>query len=369
MKSLDAHVTNLARFPIKQRNILIDSMFYDTGSLDADDQAKLNPLVDREGSIIVVSPRAQGQPIRHYKSALRFMNKEGDRIQGLAIAGVGSSVLGTAALARNVADHYGFDVAGLVTGYGMADVITEAMGGWFFYGYADRFRHTVEWAAENVSVSPRRLGVTLSQEVLALAARKGGAPAGTPAEARSVPSLDFGFIPPSSADSATLKDLLLAAPASLKLVVGHSKGCLLTSFALWHLVDEMEDDAHPFYDTLTVVTLGAVVAIPRQFKRRHQFLGELDWFGGMNSVLDLPHTRVPNAWHHLNTATPLCMSVRDVLRHVPALMTPDSTGAGVRALEAMPIPAAHVPATPRSATAGRPGRTWGKRQWDTADIL
>jgi len=39
---------------------------------------------------------------------LRFMSNEGDRI---ALAGVGSSGLGTAALARNI--------AGIVTGYGI----------------------------------------------------------------------------------------------------------------------------------------------------------------------------------------------------------------------------------------------------------
>jgi hypothetical protein len=100
-------------------------------------QAGLSPFIDREGSIIVVSPSNSGRSIRHYKNALRFMMKEGDTVSAIAVAGVGSSVLGTAALARNVADKYGFDVAGVVSGYGFTDLITESIGGWFFYGMID----------------------------------------------------------------------------------------------------------------------------------------------------------------------------------------------------------------------------------------
>ena len=78
------------------------------------------------------------------------MNDEGDRIEGIALAGVGSSGLGTAALARNVADAYGVDVAGIVTGYGMADVLSEALGGWFFYGTIDRWRLALEQLYERM---------------------------------------------------------------------------------------------------------------------------------------------------------------------------------------------------------------------------
>lgn len=49
----------------------------------------------------------------------------------LAIAGVGSSALGAAAFARNVADGLGEPVAAVVSGYGLADVLTEALGGFF----------------------------------------------------------------------------------------------------------------------------------------------------------------------------------------------------------------------------------------------
>ena len=70
--------------------------------------------------------------------------KEGPTIRAIAVAGVGSSALGTAALARNFADALNTDVAGIVTGYGLSDVMTEAFGGWFAFGAADRIRYTME---------------------------------------------------------------------------------------------------------------------------------------------------------------------------------------------------------------------------------
>jgi hypothetical protein len=75
-------------------------------------------LTDREGAIIVVPPSGRG-PLRHYRNAARYINAEGDRIRALAVAGVGSSVVGTVAFARNVADAIDSDVAGVVTGSGL----------------------------------------------------------------------------------------------------------------------------------------------------------------------------------------------------------------------------------------------------------
>jgi hypothetical protein len=103
---------------LKKRNQIVDSLFYDVGALTPREQDQLSPHIEREATIVVVSPREAGAGIRHYKNALRFMLREGDSVRAVVVAGVGSSVLGTAALARNVADHYGIDVAGIVTGYG-----------------------------------------------------------------------------------------------------------------------------------------------------------------------------------------------------------------------------------------------------------
>src|SRR5918997_1454500 len=127
------------------RNRYVDSIFYDVGSLTQDDKETLfpdnrgilSPFAYREGEIIVVPPSGAGK-IRHYKHILPFFNEEGQDIRAIVVAGVGSSVYGTAALARNVADTRGSDVAGIVTGYGGSDLLTEAMGGWFVLGLQER---------------------------------------------------------------------------------------------------------------------------------------------------------------------------------------------------------------------------------------
>ena len=136
MSASTEFAASLPFFSYRQRNAVIDNFFYDNASLTLEEKAKLSPLVDREGSIIVVPPSNSDRQIRHYKRALRFMNKEGAAIRAIAVAGVGSSALGTAALARNIADALDTDVAGIVTGYGLSDVMTEALGGWFAFGAA-----------------------------------------------------------------------------------------------------------------------------------------------------------------------------------------------------------------------------------------
>jgi hypothetical protein len=293
MDTLEAQVLNLFKLPIEERNQLIDVAFDDTEALTPRERAGLSPLIDLKGTIVVVPPRGAGRAIRPYPNALRFMLKEGNTVGAIAVAGVGSSVLGTAALARTVADCYGIDVAGIATGYGLSDLLVEALGGWFVYGQIDRFRHAADLVAEKLLHPPPQAAENLEPGVTVL------------------------FVATGNSDVGTLLDVLLARPKNLRLLVGHSKGNLLISYALNHMVDEMGGEHHPLYDELAVVTLGAVVGLPNEFERQHQFLGEYDWFGALNSELDVAHRKVPRAWHHLNPRVPFCLSVPEILRDVP----------------------------------------------------
>ena len=307
MTNVSDLAASLPFLPVKQRNAALDGLFYDTGSLTPDEVANLSPLADREGSIIVVPPSGSGRPIRHYRKALRFMNKEGDGIRAIAVAGVGSSVLGTAALARNVADAQGFDVAGIVTGYGLSNLMTEALGGWFVFGAADRTRLYWETLVGRATTTlPEAPAPTASEASAEKNASEG---------LESVPPYLAGM--PGNQDLSTLVDILMARPAKLELLVGHSKGSLLIDFVLEQFVEELEGDDHPLFDELQIVTFGAVVDIPDQFRRVQQYLGNLDWFGGMNSRLSIPHQRVPNAWHHLNRKLPYHLDVLAALRAAP----------------------------------------------------
>ncbi|WP_019140211.1 hypothetical protein [Noviherbaspirillum massiliense] len=287
----------------RARNILLDAYFYDIEALSRDELSELSTASDHEGAVIVVAPSKHDEGIRHYRNATEMLKRERDNIRGVAIAGVGSSIVGTAALARNVADTYGFDVAGIVSGYGAVDLMTEAMGGWFFYGYLDRLRHYLEILVEK-------------------------SPGWFPSEALDDASsaLRFGIDPrnkllPRELDSGTLLDILRARPKNLELLVGHSKGALLIDFVLEQFVEQMDGRPDPYYDELHVVTVSAVVGVPRKFKRTVQIIGELDWFGAMNSLPDLLRSENPeiqpryvdNACHHLNPGIPYPLALVEAL--------------------------------------------------------
>ncbi len=101
---------------LKAHNQAIDAVFYDVSALTFQEWLSLNPMTDRKGKIIVVPPGdSPGRTIRHYESAEEFLQSaEWINVVAIAVAGVGSSVIGTAALARNVADACHGDVAGVM---------------------------------------------------------------------------------------------------------------------------------------------------------------------------------------------------------------------------------------------------------------
>ena len=151
--------SNLNPFSVmfKARNQAIDSVFYDVSSLTFEEWLQLTPLVDKKGKIIVISPGGSAsqsvkpKPIRHYESSDEFLlSDDWKNVIAVAVAGVGSSVVGTAALARTVADACQGDVAGIVSGYGLSDVVLEGLGGWFFYGKIDQIRYEMQAVLEDM---------------------------------------------------------------------------------------------------------------------------------------------------------------------------------------------------------------------------
>ncbi|MGB6768055.1 MAG: hypothetical protein WBE50_08180 [Methyloceanibacter sp.] len=282
------------------------------------ERANFTPLVDREGSIVVVPPSNSDRKIRHYKRALRFMNKEGPTICAIAIAGVGSSPLGTAALARAVADALDTDVAGIITGYGLSDVMAEALGGWFAFSAADRIRYTMEKFFE-------RMRATMPAGIVT-------------AEGDASPS--------------TLSEILLADPPELEYLVTHGKGSLVASRALQQYVEDLEGDNSKLFKRLRITTLGAVVDLPTQFKSVKQYLGTLDWFGTANSNLGVMHERVPGAGHHLNQSLLYHMSVTSLLNGgvAPRLSPKPAIAEGIASLSVPRVAAVRNPIAPIKAT-------------------
>lgn len=303
---------------LKQRNELFDTLFYDVDALSQAEKDALSPMAEQESSLIVVPPTGANREIAHFYGLDAFLEgkdssgtplKDGLRI--VALAGVGSSVLGTAALARNVADVYGEDVLGIVTGYGAADMLEEAMGGWFFYGAIDQADHMMRKTAQFWQETAQAWREMLTPQSKQMRARGLAAPA--PTEIKTphhrkrytdveelIRMLEEGHLP------------------QLEMLVGHSKGSLLIDFAVETLVDSDSVNKDAYFDKLKLVTFGAVTDLPSQFEHRYQFIGSLDSFGGMNSRLDVPHETVDGAWHHLNEKLPFHMPLKKVLaQHVP----------------------------------------------------
>ena len=262
----------------KQRNAALDTVFYDTKRLSLEERAKLTPLADREGSIIVVPPRNSDRKIRHYRSALRFMTKEGASIRAIAVAGVGSSALGTAALARELADALDTDVAGIVTGYGLSEAMSEALGGWFAFGAADRIRSA--WSAPSRACALPRSPIASRREAMPRRRLRRSCSPRRRSSTRSSPTARARSSWPTRSSS---------------------------------YVDDLEGDDSPLCKRLHIVTLGAVVGVPAEFSHVKQYLGAYDWFGGANSSLGVKHERVPGVSHHLNPGFPYHMSVAPLL--------------------------------------------------------
>jgi hypothetical protein len=320
---------------LKTRNQAIDSVFYDVSSLTFDEWVSLTPWVDRKGKIIVVSPSGSVSPggtqkaIRHYESSEEFLRSEDWKcVAAIAVAGVGSSVIGTAAMARNVADACQGDVAGVVSGYGAADVVLEGLGGWFFYGKIDQFRYEMQAAMED-------LGAIISSSFSK----------GTDVRSflRRYFDMPLDTYVPSNPDVAALHDILLERylhrNTNLRLLVGHSKGNLLISAVLNHMSHSLRNDdsgEDKAFHNLAVVTLGAVVDLPGDMileENQYQFLGTLDLLGRMNSRSiggDIARKQaVPGVWHSLNSRLPGHMDLTDLLRNKVKLPPPITSARGV----------------------------------------
>jgi len=281
--------------PVKGRNSLLDRVFYDVDSLTAEEQDDLSPLTDREGTVVLVYPSSASKRICHYRNVLQLLLRSGEEVEGVAVAGVGSSVLGTAALARNVADAINGPVAGVVSGYGLTDLMAEALGGWFFFGGIERAKYKAESAAASLLHGDIR-AISIENALSAENAMLDGLPL--------------------QADTTALLDILEAAPRNLRWLVGHSKGCLMIDFVLERYIRGRAGELSELYDRLNIVTLGAVVDLPSKFKKVTQLIGAIDGFGKLNSSLGVRHIEVPGAWHHLNRNAPAHLDAVTAIRSI-----------------------------------------------------
>lgn len=206
---------------------------------------QLNPGQAPEGSFVTVTPWGD-EPIVLHKTITDFLtyrNRQAPDLKTIAVSGVGSSALGSAALAWSVANGLNEPVAAIVAGCGMNDWISEGVGGYYGLGLSATIRphlHAALWS-------------------------RGGAP--IPPE---------GIFSPGDPDTNTLHQLLLSDDThEITRFVGHSKGCLSIEAALQGVPKQRRQG-------IKLLNFGCAVPKPAGIGEITQFVGLFDRLGLRN---------------------------------------------------------------------------------------
>lgn len=305
---------------VRQRNAFLDYLFYDLGVISAADAAALAPRYAAEGSVLLVGPTADPS-LAVWSNAETYLRQGPNEVGAIAVAGVGSSSLGAAAFARNVADAIGRPVISIVSGYGLSDLFAEAVGGFFWFGQLNSVRHAFEPIDE--VLRPRRADGSQS------------AMSGAISAVESAVRL--------SLDVKTLV-ALLASGISCDLLIGHSKGNLVISEALFALRTADAARVDRLGRTTAIITMSARIAMPSQFSRVVDVIGAIDAFGEINSRPGIaPDVRVPGAWHHTNTDLPMHLPVTRIVKEISASLQSGQTYGGRSPVPDGIAPAGHQP--------------------------
>lgn len=294
---------------LRLSNTALDSVFYDTPRLIADLQAAdldvatsdekrptriidLGALGNPEGSLLLIDATTAPYVHRFHDvgAFLESPHEEVRTVDVVTVTGVGSSALGSAALAWDVSRVLCKRVLAIVPGYGVADVIQQGLGGWFAFGLHDYLG--TKTVTQNVlaSLAPRTAAV----------GRQLSATLDHPATLRDAPVFRHG-----SGSSDVLHSLIADRPARFSIVVGHSKGALVIGNAL-------RDQPLDRVSDLDVVTLGCPIAQDVTVARYHQFLGRYDLLGQMNMWGHWP-TAWTDTWHSTNVSLLAAMNVGELI--------------------------------------------------------
>ncbi|WP_159727514.1 hypothetical protein [Methylosinus sp. Ce-a6] len=294
---------------LRMGNTALDSLFYDVNvfwtelfwrgtavvtsdagashSTQAFAMLNLGALTNPEGSILVVDA-GRAPYVRRFDDVpgfLQYANGEGAELRTISVTGVGSSALGSASFAWNLSVALAEPVAAIVPGYGVADVVQQALGGWFGFGLTNWIKKATQEALADVAPETSKIGRGLMMT----------APGHVSAETTGAPVFRRG------SGSSDVLHAVLVESRFIERVFGHSKGALVIDNAI-------RDLPAPTSDRLKIVTFGCPVAKDVDDADYRQFLGLLDGLGLLNSWGNHPDSR-PLAHHSTNTAIPFCMPV------------------------------------------------------------
>jgi hypothetical protein len=305
---------------LRLANTVLDVAFYDVNSLIADLHARglsvvtdpqdeeilhrgdmahalrtldLDALSNPEGSILVVSTKGPSYvtPFEDVRNFLTYAKDRDPAIRTVSITGVGSSALGSVAFAWNIAAALGEPVAAIVPGYGVADVVSQALGGWFGFGM---YNFGVKQLAQDVLARTAPNIAHIGRRLMKTAPGHEEADTGAPLFRRGNGSSDVLH--------AILREL-----RGINRVLGHSKGALVIKNAINDLPSEVTERLH-------IATFGCPIdeAAPK-VAGYHQVLGRLDLLGWLNSWGNPPEVEIVSH-HSTNTWIPLSMPVGSLTR-------------------------------------------------------
>jgi hypothetical protein len=285
-------------------NTALDTVFYDvpglTEALKAKDEAmeqqgKKRPsriidpetINDPEGALLLIDA-TKAPYVHRYKDVDLFLKSpypESQNVGIVTITGVGSSAVGSAALAWNVSSALKKPVLAIVPGYGVADVVMQGLGGWFGFGLYNALhaKSFVQDALATATPDIAKIGRRLSSSTPDAETVQGA------------PVFRYG-----SGSSDVLHALLQYRKKPLELLVGHSKGALQIGNAIQSLPAERTKG-------LSVVTLGCPIAKNVDGVSYHQYLGLYDALGQLNMWGNAPSKWVPT-WHSTDPKFPPAMN-------------------------------------------------------------
>ena len=296
-------------------NTAFDGLFYDVGVLGAALLAK-GAVVDTEvpansnrsrrrfamldltaqsnpsGCIIVVDANLAPYVSKAFLDMKKFFDFANDSesagLHALTVTGVGSSAFGSVAFAWDVSEALGEPVAAIVPGYGLADVVPQALGGWFGFEMYDAIQRVTQELLANFAPTLAMMGKNLARSTPGRETASTGAPV---------------FRHGSAASDDV--HAILRNVRGITRVVGHSKGALAIENALRSLSSDRTKG-------ITVHTFGCVISEAVACKRYSQYLGLIDPLGFLNSLNNLPEHR-PFADHSTNSLIPLSLQVTNSL--------------------------------------------------------
>jgi hypothetical protein len=138
--------------------------------------AQSNPC----GSIIVVDANLAPyvyKPFLGMREFFEFANSsEGAGVHTLAVTGVGSSAFGSVAFAWDASVALGQPVAAIVPGYGLADVVPQALGGWFGFELQDALQNATQYFLADFAPTLAMMGRDLARSTPGRATASTGAP-------------------------------------------------------------------------------------------------------------------------------------------------------------------------------------------------